>query len=211
VPTNHTFYPYIRCLACRAILGGYSDQVHCPAGIPCFRPQDNATRGQMAKIVSNAAGFDEQHNEVVFTDVPANYLFYQYIQRLYARDIVRGYDDAAHCPMGIPCFRPDLPITRGQMAKIDSIAGNILDPIPPNRQTFTDVPPNSTFWLYIERLYARGIVGGYTDPGRCAAGIPCFLPNNQVTRGQTSKIVSNTFFPNCVSPSAQFWPSPISK
>jgi len=29
---------------------------------------------------------------------------------------------------------------------------------------------------------------------------PYFRPNNNATRGQTSKIVSNTFFPDCVMP-----------
>ena len=31
---------------------------------------------------------------------------------------------------------------------------------------------------------------------------PYFRPNNNATRGQTSKIVANTFFPACVTPSA---------
>jgi hypothetical protein len=28
---------------------------------------------------------------------------------------------------------------------------------------------------------------------------PYFRPNNDVTRGQAAKIISNTFFPNCQS------------
>ncbi|MGI8588434.1 MAG: S-layer homology domain-containing protein [Chloroflexia bacterium] len=50
----------------------------------------------------------------------------------------------------------------------------------------------STFYLYIMRLYNRGLVNGYYDHAHCAAtGSPCFLPNNPVTRGQAAKIVSN--------------------
>jgi len=32
------------------------------------------------------------------------------------------------------------------------------------------------------------------------ANLPYFRPNNNATRGQTSKIVSNTFFPDCNPP-----------
>ena len=48
-----------------------------------------------------------------------------------------------------------------------------------------------------------GVIGGYP----CGAPLePCdnqnrpyFRPSNGLTRGQTAKIVSNTFFPNCQS------------
>ncbi|HUP27069.1 MAG TPA: PQQ-binding-like beta-propeller repeat protein, partial [Chloroflexia bacterium] len=49
-PTN-TFYASIRCLACRGIVSGYSDGT--------FRPNVQVTRGQLAKIVSNSAGFND--------------------------------------------------------------------------------------------------------------------------------------------------------
>ena len=32
------------------------------------------------------------------------------------------------------------------------------------------------------------------------ANLPYFRPGNNATRGQASKIVSNTFFPGCVTP-----------
>jgi hypothetical protein len=71
-------------------------------------------------------------------------------------------------------------------------AASIQDPIPPNRQSFVDVPPTHPFWVYIERLAGRGIIGGYSDG--------TFRPDNQATRGQVSKIVANAFFPNCQTP-----------
>src|SRR5205823_3474444 len=49
VPPSNPFYPFVRCLACRHIVSGYSDDT--------FRPGDSVTRGQVAKIVSNSAGF----------------------------------------------------------------------------------------------------------------------------------------------------------
>jgi len=200
VPPNNTFYAYIRCLACKGIIGGYTDPARCPSGVPCFRPADNVTRAQLAKIVSNAAGFNEQWSEQTFTDVPPASPFYQYIERLYNRSIINGYTDPAKCPTGVPCFLPGAPVTRGQLSKIDANGAGLQDDVPPGRQTFTDVPPSSPFWLYIERLYALGYIGGYNNPARCPGGVPCFLPGNPTTRGQTAKIVGNTFFPNCVTP-----------
>lgn len=49
---------------------------------------------------------------------------------------------------------------------------------------FTDVPPDNVFYPYIRCLACRGFVSGYDDG--------TFRPNNQVTRGQMSKIVANT-------------------
>src|SRR5262249_46788352 len=58
VQPSDPFYTFIRCLACRGILNGYSASPPCaPGGAPCFNGGANITRGQVAKVVSNAAGF----------------------------------------------------------------------------------------------------------------------------------------------------------
>jgi hypothetical protein len=46
VPTNHTFYAYIETAYANGILSGYSDGT--------FRPNNDATRGQVAKIIDLA-------------------------------------------------------------------------------------------------------------------------------------------------------------
>ncbi|MGA7730454.1 MAG: S-layer homology domain-containing protein, partial [Chloroflexia bacterium] len=76
----------------------------------------------------------------------------------------------------------------------------------PGPQQFEDVLPGSTFYDWIWRLADRGIMSGYPCGG---PGEPCnppdnrpyFRPGNNATRGQASKIVANTFYPNCVTPS----------
>jgi hypothetical protein len=57
--------------------------------------------------------------------------------------------------------------------------------------TFVDVPPGSTFYLYVRCLSCRGIVSGYPcgGPGEPCPG-PYFRPASNVTRGQASKIIS---------------------
>jgi hypothetical protein len=70
---------------------------------------------------------------------------------------------------------------------------------------FEDVAPTHPFYEWIQRLASRSIMSGYVCGG---VGEPCvppdnrpyFRPYNNVTRGQSSKIVSNTFFPDCTAP-----------
>ena len=47
VPTTNPFYPYIETAYSRAIVSGYA----CGPGCLEFHPGDNATRGQICKIV----------------------------------------------------------------------------------------------------------------------------------------------------------------
>jgi hypothetical protein len=95
-------------------------------------------------------------------------------------------------PDNRPYFRTNNKITRGQMSKIIALSFGWNDP--PGGQQFEDVPPGATFYLYILQLYNRNIINGYPcgGPGEpCIPpdNLPYFRPNNNVTRGQTAKIV----------------------
>ncbi|HEX8222022.1 MAG TPA: S-layer homology domain-containing protein [Chloroflexia bacterium] len=119
-----------------------------------------------------------------FWDVPKNNPFYSYVRCLACQGLVSGYTDAS--------FRPNERVTRGQVAKIVSNAAGYSDDIPESRQTFEDVPPDSPFWLYIERVYAHGAISGYA----CGMeGEPCpgayYRPGAYLTRGQLAKIAAN--------------------
>jgi hypothetical protein len=46
VPAGSTFYQYVETAVCHGVLGGYADST--------FRPNNSATRGQIAKIATNA-------------------------------------------------------------------------------------------------------------------------------------------------------------
>jgi hypothetical protein len=203
VPAGSTFYDFVRCLACRGILGGYPDNT--------FKPNNNVTRGQLSKIVSNSAGFSDPQTTQMFQDVPVGSTFFNFVGRLASRGYIGGYacggaGEPCVPPDNLPYFRPNNNATRGQISKIVSNAASFSEPH--TGQTFEDVPPGSTFYDFIERLASRGVMSGYACGG---AGEPCvppdnrpyFRPNNNATRGQTSKIVSNTFFPNCQTPSGR--------
>jgi len=198
VPSDNTFYANVRCLACRGIISGYADGT--------FRPNVQVTRGQLAKIVSNAANFTEPPGAQIFQDVPPDHTFYEWINRLTNRGHMSGYSCGSPgepCVQNRPYFRPFANATRAQTSKIVANAVRYNDP--PTGQTFEDVPPTHPFYTEIQRLASRNIMGGYNcgSPGEpCILPLnrPYFRPYNDVTRGQSAKIVANTFYPNCQTP-----------
>ena len=123
-----------------------------------------------------------------FLDVCPRDTFYTYIMNLVNLGVISGYSDNT--------FRPNNNLTRGQASKIVSLAANL----PANLQGaphFTDVPPDNTFYEYVEFSYNAGVIGGYPCGG---IGEPCdtqrrayFRPNNNITRGQLSKMTAQAF------------------
>jgi hypothetical protein len=173
VPPSQPFYPYIQCLTGHGIVNGYADGT--------FRPNAGVTRGQVAKIVATAADFSDKilPTQQTFSDVPASHPFWQWIERVAAHGVVSGYADGT--------FRPSDAVTRAQLAKIAANAAGYQEPV--SSQTFSDVPLSHPFYAYIERMALHGGLNGYSDG--------TFRPGSGVTRGQTAKIVRNTFFPDC--------------
>ena len=128
IAPGSTFYNYAQRLANRNIIGGYAcggpgEPCVPPANRPYFRPNSNATRGQISKIVSNAAGFSDPPGSQIFQDIAPSSTFYNYIQRLANRSIIGGYTcggpgEPCIPPANRPYFRPGNNATRGQVSKI---------------------------------------------------------------------------------------------
>jgi hypothetical protein len=57
--------------------------------------------------------------------------------------------------------------------------------------SFTDVRTSDYFYNSVTYLAAIGVLSGYSSGAQCPSGVPCFLPYNNVTRGQTAKIVAS--------------------
>jgi hypothetical protein len=182
------------------MVSGYADGT--------FRPGREVTRGQLSKIVANAAGWVEPVEGQSFQDVTPSHTFYPYIERMVQRGVIGGYacggvGEPCIPPLNLPYFRVGANATRGQISKIVSNAAGYQEP--PGEQLYEDVSLTHTFYEWIDRLTRRGIMSGYECGG---AGEPCvpplsrpyFRPQANATRGQTSKIVANTFYPGCVTP-----------
>ena len=205
VPAAQPFYGFVQALACRLILSGYA----CGGpGEPCdgqnrpyFRPGATITRGQTAKLVAVAAGLTGSPGGQTFADVPPGHPFYLWIEQMAGQNIISGYTCGGP---GEPCdaqnrpyFRPYRDVTRAQLAKIVALTAGY--PEDPAGQTFADVPPGHPFYRWVEQVAGRTIISGYTcgSPGEPCDGQsrPYYRPAGQASRGQTAKIVMNTFFP----------------
>jgi hypothetical protein len=144
-----------------------------------FRPYNNVTRAQVAKIVVLAFGFQLKAADTQrFSDVPTSDVFASYIETAYAHNLISGYEDGT--------FRPTNNVTRGQLAKIIVEAAGIklVNPATPS---FSDVPVDSTFFRYVETAKARGLMNGFPD-GTFQAGA-------EANRGQVSKVAKLAAFP----------------
>ncbi len=122
---SNVFYRLIETAAARRIVSGYScgginpqtgaAEPCDPARRPYFRPSNFVTRGQLAKIVVIGAGWAVQAPAVpTFNDVPADNVFYPFIETAVCHGAVGGYNDGT--------FRPTNYAFRGQIAKIVYLA-----------------------------------------------------------------------------------------
>lgn len=107
-----------------------------------------------------------------FLDMPDDHWAYSYVSYLFCQGAIGGYEDGT--------FRPDNGSTRGQFTKILVLA---LDwqPYAPALATFSDVPPGSTFYPFVESAVQHGVISGYEDG--------TFRPGNPLSRAQTAKIL----------------------
>ncbi|HET7076168.1 MAG TPA: S-layer homology domain-containing protein [Chloroflexia bacterium] len=171
------YYTPVEYLACRGVISGYD----AGNGTYNFRPGNNTTRGQFAKMVTLSMGWPLLNPTTpTFRDVAPGSVFYQYIETAVNHGVISGYT----CGTGCLEYRPGNNITRGQLAKIIALAKGwaLLDP--PTAH-FRDVPPGSVFYQHIETVVAKGVVSGYT----CGTGCLEYRPGNNGTRGQLSKML----------------------
>ncbi|HMA37394.1 MAG TPA: S-layer homology domain-containing protein [Chloroflexia bacterium] len=116
VPTSNPLYNFIETAYNHSIISGYGDGT--------FRPNNNVTRGQFAKIIVSARGWAiDTTGGPHFADVPASNGFYTFVETAYNHTIISGY---ACGGAGEPCpgtyFRAYNSITRGQLAKLINLS-----------------------------------------------------------------------------------------
>jgi hypothetical protein len=187
------YYNYVQWMYCHGVISGYTGLPQCSGpGASCFKPGNNNTRGQMAKIVVLAFSFPiDTTGGPHFTDVLPGSTFYAYVETARNLNLASGYSDGT--------FRPNANITRGQLSKIAVNAAILADAghwslEDPPEATFEDVAVGSTFFRYIETAVSHHILSGYPcgipPAGPCGTGNkPYFLPFNNATRAQISKII----------------------
>lgn len=112
VPTTHRYYDDIMRLYKAGIIDGSNGY---------FKPNDVLTRGQLAKILTNAFQLSKQAT-TDFSDVPASNQFNTYIGALVESGITTGYEDKT--------FRPNVPVTRAHFSTFIYRALHMTDEAP---------------------------------------------------------------------------------
>lgn len=165
VPSSYWAYQYISALACRGVLGGYSDGT--------FRPDATTTRAQFAKMLVLGFGWAITTPATPsFSDVPNNFWAYGYVETAKAHGVVSGYSDGT--------FRPVSNITRAQLSKM-IVSASAWQVVTPPTPSFSDVPPSDWAYGYIETAKAHSVITGYSDG--------TFRPLYPATRAQLSKML----------------------
>ncbi|MDI6817344.1 MAG: S-layer homology domain-containing protein [Actinomycetota bacterium] len=162
------FAPELLFLVEYEVLGGYSDGT--------FKPKNNVTRAEFAKMVCQASGWSlMQPSSGSFTDVDSGHWAYDYIETAKAHGVIGGY------PGGI--FKPGANITRAEICKMLVAAGGIsLDSA---GSSFSDVETAHWAQAYIMTARKYDFVRGY--PGNL------FMPGSLANRSEAAKMIYNAY------------------
>jgi len=170
VPGDYWAYREIGTMRWLGVAGGYS------VDPPVFAPGTPVTRDQMAAFLCRAYLIPGVNSPTPsFADVPAEHWAFRYVEALRAAGIVLGYapTDAG----GLPSFRPELSVSRDQMAVFLSRIAKLWLP-DMITAPFADVPADYWAAPAIAAVQQAGIAQGY--PG----SPPSFRPQEVVTRDQ---------------------------
>jgi len=187
VPSGYIFYNEIQYLACRGVLSGYPNPN--PPGGNSFLPNNNTARGQFAKIAALGFGLPAftPTGSQTFVDVAPGSIFYGYVETAAHVGAVNGLAASQCAALGTPgnCYGPNVLISRVQVALIVQRVRQYAV-VTPTQPTFRDLAANSFGYAAVETLANRGIING----AACSSGGgTCFRPNDNVKRGELSKIV----------------------
>lgn len=166
VTPNKEYYEQVNYIAGLGIIKGYKEK-----GVTIFKPGNNLTRAQAAKMLVIAAKKqDIPTPSIKFKDVKVGTEQYDYVSRAvslgYFKAGTNGY------------FKPNENLKRGEMGNALAVAFNLSEKITIERpMMMTDIPKDYGYAERINGLYYAGVTKG--DAGK-------FLPNNYLTRSQFS-------------------------
>jgi beta propeller repeat protein len=203
VPVGSPDYAAAACVSCYGILssyvcGGVGEPCN-PSNDPYFRP--TATPGWPREQVSKLMVLGAQlpivtppAGDYTFADVLPSYPFFSYIETMAANSLISGYVcggpgepcDSQHRPY----FRPTILFSRGQFVKVLVVTAGWQLENPPAGH-FSDVPPASAFYTFVETAYSHNAMLGYADQ--------TFHPSDTFydLRIDLAGILSRTWHPEC--------------
>jgi hypothetical protein len=170
LPQGHWADDPVQYLVDQGVISGYADG--------SFHPNENVTRAQFAKMLVTAMGWPLQTPPTPsFSDVPADFWAYGYIETAIAHGVISGYTDGT--------FRPSANVTRAQVAKMVFTALNWRMESP-TIGNFSDVNPGDWTYNFVQAVSSAQVMAGYGDHS--------FRPNAPATRAQIAKILALSLF-----------------
>ncbi|MEK4495080.1 S-layer homology domain-containing protein [Ureibacillus sp. FSL W8-0352] len=159
IPASYQYYQIITEMQDKNIINGYSDGT--------FKPNQTISRQHAAVLIvramkANGIELEKVREFVQPKDLTTKNPYYQEIKLLMEAGLLDTDKNGN--------INPSKPLTRGEMAKILSVAFNLE----PNTDfVFNDVK-NTKYEEFVKALYANGVTTGYEDG--------TFKPNNSLTR-----------------------------
>lgn len=166
ITPDKEYYEQVNYIASLGIIKGYEEK-----GVTTFKPGNNLTRSQAAKMLVIAAKKqDIPTPSIQFKDVKAGTEQYDYVSRA----VSLGYFKAGTNGN----FKPNENLKRGEMGNALAIAFNLSEKITTERpMMMTDISKSYGYAERINGLYYAGVTKG-------SAGK--FLPDSYLTRAQFS-------------------------
>lgn len=162
VPEDYWASGEIAYLVAQGVVKGTNDQ---------FRPNDHVKRIQAAEMIVKALHLRTTNRpNPHLKDMNPNDYGYEYVAALIDEGIMSGHNGY---------FKPQEPLTRGQMAKILTEAFQLDHLFPCD---FRDLSPDDWTYHYVASLTEHSIATGYTDG--------TFRPNATVTRAQFAVLMA---------------------
>ncbi|WP_230633162.1 X2-like carbohydrate binding domain-containing protein [Paenibacillus athensensis] len=139
-----------------------------------FRPEQTTTRAEIAAILARIlGGQDKEAGVPSYPDVPSTHWAFSMIEFVKRTGLMIGDENGN--------FRPDVPLTRGEMAVIAARLKQLASPVP-EQSSFVDVAASHWASPAIEAAHRAQIVDGYPDG--------TYKPNGQLTRAEAVAIVN---------------------
>lgn len=142
VSENNAYYDVIHKMANKGIINGYNDGT--------FKPNDNINRKQAAALINRVVDLKKTKNFKEPSDLSKNNAYYNDLKKLIEADVI-SVDSKNN-------INPNAELTRGEMAKILSIA---FDLNMSGRNPFKDAP--NGYSKYVVGIYNAEITTGYQD------------------------------------------------
>lgn len=137
-----------------------------------FRPSDNITRAEFAKMAAQKGGYTQNDGEEKFSDVKKNDWYFPYVSALGKAGIINGISD--------DYFGASENITREDICVIIARYMNLAEN--GAEGSFTDFNDISDYAVSaVKAMSEKGYINGYEDG--------TFRPKNPATRAETAKIL----------------------